>query len=1306
MLFLRWARERLSAIPGQQPPAEKLARLRARKEWENEVLHTAATPKRSMLPEHIFALAQVICRPIICYGPTQFAMMGLGLIEYPPEMLHNGIYLPLLRKPEECSRDPLVIVYTAGHFSSAVPMEHDSAEAAAQQQAEIQMVALPFAVEAAIASSRLWRPPAAVVPDAPPLPPPLPHLSACKPSVDTPTATAIDTTTDTAAAIITADISTAKDSSICVAALSVPLDMATATTTEAVAAEPAPKDLEALSAEIGANPTPTVAVATNSGAEQTVIPYAPNSPVPGTSPTEEEDAELAQAIALSMMPATPVGAAHPPMIGPQLPGAGPALALPQTDESDEAHARWLDACMGAATGDVEKVVAYLEGPPKRLKGSIVACADDSDTLKPADPEPYGDVYTRRTRMLTAIDMNLLDYRVQVADASTKAVTATALAADDSITTHRDGSSNSETQEAVPTGGENTVEGGQNGSGSSVEGEDKGDSVSEDAASPVNENMQHGAVDGRGDRLGESIPIASEPDTDAENIGPPAPHSAASNSNNSNSGTATLTTEGQSSAEPVCASPSEEQVVDGATPPDVSTAESDSHSGSSTGSEAKASTTEAAAPPPYHRPAYLVALGAAQVNCEICFCEHPATEVESLGCQHFYCRDCWGGHIRTKCENGQTVIGCPGEKCLMVLTDALVEQVLNTADIETYKNAKSSPVKFASASTGSALDFRVYDTLAEIATRHEQWAVIEKVSGAVSATSTVMKRSLSQLCLELVPLAEDVRTATRAMLKIPEISGQIDYKVIVAGNQTQDSVGWHSGWLKITPALDVIIAKPGGMGAMLQAGGPSAALWSMSLREIIVKPPRNIKAWSTGEVGTISRVDNVNMLCAELGKHPPAVEIRLRAKEPNSTTEAERWRWAFFERSQLAAMPGHPPTEVVSNVQNTGGAANATSTGGCGGAVGEDQSEQIANLMSMGFNDVVKIRELLAKHKNDVSKVATELSTGVATSSSTAPTTASTAPIVPDNGGAQANNSQAVPASRVVLDEELAQLSNMGFLDVVENRRLLSVSKDVNEAVQYLLRQKTPPLPPRLPMGANSTHSPPSYDDATGSSSGGGGGVWPGGGVRPAGLQSVSTEAMLTQLASMGFNDTNHNLALLTKHSMNIETVTNALLSGETSTPHISDSCPTVSPLPVAAPPTKGGDNLSSATPPAVAVETVTDSAGGPGEGADDEANDDAPEGGSVSFVSLVDKKGDLLKIRFLSASEDEGYKASGKDATNAKLLATYLDLGVTTSGLLVARQRANLDPTTEAMVASYLMVMRTRQDRGRLNMDPSNSEVL
>jgi hypothetical protein len=48
------------------------------KEWENEVLHTAATPKRSMLPEHIFALAQVIGRPIICVGPMSFSR-GAGV---------------------------------------------------------------------------------------------------------------------------------------------------------------------------------------------------------------------------------------------------------------------------------------------------------------------------------------------------------------------------------------------------------------------------------------------------------------------------------------------------------------------------------------------------------------------------------------------------------------------------------------------------------------------------------------------------------------------------------------------------------------------------------------------------------------------------------------------------------------------------------------------------------------------------------------------------------------------------------------------------------------------------------------------------------------------------------------------------------------------------------------------------------------------------------------------------------------------------------------------------------------------------
>ena len=49
-------------------------------------------------------------------------MGGGPLCEYPQEFLHNGIYLPVLLDPEQCSRDPIVLAYTAGHFSAVVAM--------------------------------------------------------------------------------------------------------------------------------------------------------------------------------------------------------------------------------------------------------------------------------------------------------------------------------------------------------------------------------------------------------------------------------------------------------------------------------------------------------------------------------------------------------------------------------------------------------------------------------------------------------------------------------------------------------------------------------------------------------------------------------------------------------------------------------------------------------------------------------------------------------------------------------------------------------------------------------------------------------------------------------------------------------------------------------------------------------------------------------------------------------------------------------------------------------------------------------
>ena len=49
-------------------------------------------------------------------------MGGGPLCEYPPEFLHNGIYLPVLLDPEECCSSPIVLGYTAGHFSAVVAM--------------------------------------------------------------------------------------------------------------------------------------------------------------------------------------------------------------------------------------------------------------------------------------------------------------------------------------------------------------------------------------------------------------------------------------------------------------------------------------------------------------------------------------------------------------------------------------------------------------------------------------------------------------------------------------------------------------------------------------------------------------------------------------------------------------------------------------------------------------------------------------------------------------------------------------------------------------------------------------------------------------------------------------------------------------------------------------------------------------------------------------------------------------------------------------------------------------------------------
>lgn len=92
-------------------------------QWQNDwgnLLSLASQPGASLEQLHIFALAHIFRRPIIVYGiklVKSFRGEDIGLARF------EGVYLPLLWDPSFCSRSPIALGYTRGHFSALVPTE-------------------------------------------------------------------------------------------------------------------------------------------------------------------------------------------------------------------------------------------------------------------------------------------------------------------------------------------------------------------------------------------------------------------------------------------------------------------------------------------------------------------------------------------------------------------------------------------------------------------------------------------------------------------------------------------------------------------------------------------------------------------------------------------------------------------------------------------------------------------------------------------------------------------------------------------------------------------------------------------------------------------------------------------------------------------------------------------------------------------------------------------------------------------------------------------------------------------------------
>ena len=115
----RWEAEsiRVSRHEGWEPTQEDLD-----KEWKEE-LDRIKAPDVSLSPVHVFALAQVLRRPIVVYAPP--FVKGSEGDDLNPDGT-AGIFLPLLWDPSDCHKVPLAMTFTfspgnnCGHFSALV----------------------------------------------------------------------------------------------------------------------------------------------------------------------------------------------------------------------------------------------------------------------------------------------------------------------------------------------------------------------------------------------------------------------------------------------------------------------------------------------------------------------------------------------------------------------------------------------------------------------------------------------------------------------------------------------------------------------------------------------------------------------------------------------------------------------------------------------------------------------------------------------------------------------------------------------------------------------------------------------------------------------------------------------------------------------------------------------------------------------------------------------------------------------------------------------------------------------------------
>ncbi|KAL4232094.1 Ubiquitin thioesterase Zranb1 [Mactra antiquata] len=94
-----------------------------KEQWDRDwqlLLSLANQPGASLEQMHIFTLAHILRRPIIVYGVKVVKSFRGETIDF---ARFEGVYLPLLWERSFCSKIPIALGYTRGHFSALVPMD-------------------------------------------------------------------------------------------------------------------------------------------------------------------------------------------------------------------------------------------------------------------------------------------------------------------------------------------------------------------------------------------------------------------------------------------------------------------------------------------------------------------------------------------------------------------------------------------------------------------------------------------------------------------------------------------------------------------------------------------------------------------------------------------------------------------------------------------------------------------------------------------------------------------------------------------------------------------------------------------------------------------------------------------------------------------------------------------------------------------------------------------------------------------------------------------------------------------------------